>query len=75
MVDEANRSKNSDIEALREYIRLLEKVQKQIWSAGMSPAEHIVLDTLERRGQLAGANRRRAGRAFRSSPSACGLAA
>jgi hypothetical protein len=48
MVDEAN-LKQERIEALREYIRLLEKVQKRIWAVGMSPAEQIVLDTLERR--------------------------
>ncbi len=48
MVDEAN-LKRERIDALREYIRLLEKVHTRIWAGGLSPAEKIVLDTLERR--------------------------
>ena len=48
MVDEIH-LKQERIDALREYIRLLEKVHTRIWAAGLSPAEKIVLDTLERR--------------------------
>jgi hypothetical protein len=48
MVDERN-LKQERVDALGEYIRLLEKVENRIWGAGLSPAERIVLDTLERR--------------------------
>ena len=48
MVDERN-LKQERIDALLEYIRLLETVEKRIWGTGLSPAERIVLDTLEGR--------------------------